>query len=73
MTANIVGIDLGTTNSEIALMSTGGHRCSAMSKADPALGGGPVGDRRASGRRSGPQPVLAASGSDDPLDQAAHK
>ena len=27
MTANIVGIDLGTTNSEIALMSTGGHRC----------------------------------------------
>ena len=33
MTANIVGIDLGTTNSRSPFMSTGGHRCLAMSKA----------------------------------------
>ena len=74
MTANIVGIDLGTTNSEIALYVDGRPRVLGDERepADPALGGGPVGDRRALGRRSGPQPILVASGSDDPLDQAAH-
>ena len=66
MTANIVGIDLGTTNSEIALYVDGRPQVLGDEQGRLILPSvvGLVGNRQALGQRSGPQPVLAASGSD---------
>ena len=58
----IVGIDLGTTNSEVAVVRDGRGRSSRWTATShPALGGGPGRRRRPAGGRGRPQPVRPAT------------
>ena len=74
MTDDIVGIDLGTTNSEIAVYRDGRPEVLADEQGRKILPSvvGLDRDRRAAGRRGGAQPVAAVSRAHRPIDQAAH-
>ena len=73
MTDEIVGIDLGTTNSEIAIYRDGRPEVlrDEQGRHHPAVGGRAHRDRGTARRRGGAQPVPALSRANRPLDQAA--